>query len=120
MTLQIDYPFHIAGDGRTATTDEDDHIRDLIEQVLFTMPGERVNRPTFGSELSRMVFAPNSAAAAPAVQLAIQGALLQWLGDLIIVDAVEVQSVDSSLTVIVRYLVRRNQQRQIVELTRGA
>jgi uncharacterized protein len=120
MTLLIDYPFRIAGDGRTAAASEDDHIRDLIEQVLFTMPGERVNRPTFGSDLSRMVFAPNSTAAAPALQLAIQGALLQWLGDLIVVDSVEVQAVDSSLTVIVRYLVRRNQQRQIVELTRGA
>jgi phage baseplate assembly protein W len=121
MTLQIDYPYHVAGDGRTATTTtEDEHIRDLIEEVLFTMPGERVNRPTFGSDLSRMVFAPNSAAAVPALQLAIQGSLLQWLGELIIVDAVEVVSVDSTLTVTVRYLVRRNQQRQIVELTRGA
>ena len=57
-------------------------------------------------------------ATAPALQLAIQAALLQWLGDRIVVDAVEVDSVDSTLTVKVRYLVRRNQQRQIVELTR--
>jgi uncharacterized protein len=118
MTMQIDYPYAVAGDGRTAATSEDEHIRDMIEQLLFTMPGERVNRPTFGSEISRMIFAPNSVAAAPALQLAIQGALLQWLGDRIVVDAVEVASVDSTLAVTVRYLVRRNQQRQIVELTR--
>ena len=120
MTIQIDYPFSIAGSGRTALATEDDHIRDLVEQVLFTMPGERVNRPTFGSDLSKMVFAPNSSAAAAAVQLAVQGALLQWLGDRIIVDAVEVDNVDSTLTVTVRYLVRRTQQTQIVEITRHA
>jgi len=120
MTIQIDYPFRIGGNGRTAVTDEDEHIRDLIEQVLFTMPGERVNRPTFGSDVSKMLFAPNSAAAAPALQLAVQGALLQWLGDRIIVNAVEVESVDSTLTVTVRYQVRSTQETQVVELTRRA
>jgi len=120
MTIQIDYPFRIAGNGRTAVTDDDEHIRDLIEQVLFTMPGERPNRPTFGSDLSRMVFAPNSSAAAPALQLAVQGALLQWLGELIIVNSVDIDVVDSSVTVTVRYTVRTTQETQVVELTRRA
>ena len=119
MPVQIDYPFAIGGDGRTAVTSEEEHIRDLIEQVLFTMPGERVNRPTFGSEVSKLVFAPNSQAAAPAIQLAVQGALLQWLGELVLVEAVDVESVDSTLTVTVRYVIRSTQERRVTELSRG-
>jgi phage baseplate assembly protein W len=120
MTIQIDYPFGIAGNGRTATAGDDDHIRDLIEQVLFTAPGERVNRPTFGSDVNKLVFAPNSQAAAPAIQLAVQGALLLWLGDRIVVDSVEITSVEATLSVTVRYIVRATQQQQVVELTRHA
>jgi len=120
MTVEIDFPFRVGGNGRTAVTDEDEHIRDLIEQVLFTMPGERVNRPTFGSDVSRMLFAPNNAAAAPAIQLAVQGALLQWLGERIIVNSVLVDVNDSTLTVTVRYLVRSTQETSTVELTRRA
>ena|SRR4051812_1216006 len=119
MTVQIDYPFRIGSDGRTALTTDEEHIRDLIEQVLFTMPGERVNRPTFGSGVNRLVFAPNSAAAAPALQLAIQGALLQWLGELIQVDSVDVVAVDSSLTVTVRYIIRETQQPRVAEVVRS-
>src|SRR5262249_31395217 len=98
----------------------EDHIRDLIEEVLFTMPGERPNRPTFGSDLSKMVFAPNSPAAAPAIQLAVQGALLQWLGELIVVSSVEVEVIESQLAVTVRYAVRATQETQVVQLVRHA
>jgi phage baseplate assembly protein W len=111
--MQIDYPYHIARNGRTAETDEDDHIRDMIEQVLFTSPGERVNRPTFGCGLMQMVFAPTSPEVATATQFIVQSALQQWLGTVIQVDAVEVQSQDSTLTVKVVYAVRGStQQRQ--------
>ena len=84
----IDFPFHFDTRGRTAQTDDDDHIRDLIDQVLFTAPGERVNRPTFGSGLMQLVFAPNSDELAATTQFLVQGALQQWLGDLIVVEAV--------------------------------
>lgn len=115
--MQIDYPFHIDGRGRTAATDPDDHIRDLIEQVLFTAPGERVNRPTFGCGLRQLVFAPNSDELAIATQFLVQGALQQWLADLIQVQTVTVSSEDSSLTVTVRYIMRRNQQLQIAQFS---
>jgi phage baseplate assembly protein W len=116
--MQIDYPYHIDGRGRTATTDQDDHIRDLIEQVLFTAPGERVNRPDFGSGLMQLVFAPNSDELATATQFMVQGALQQWLGDLIQVEAVEVESEGATLQVTVQYVVRRNQQRQTAQFSR--
>jgi len=110
---QVDFPFHIDGRGRTATTTDDDHIRDLIEQVLFTAPGERVNRPTFGSGLLRLVFAPNSDALAAATQLTVQGNLQQWLGDLIQVVEVQVDDVDAELRVVVRYTVRATQEQRV-------
>jgi phage baseplate assembly protein W len=116
--MQIDYPFHFDGRGRTAEATEDKHIRDLIEQVLFTSPGERVNRPTFGSGLLKLVFAPNSDALASATQLTVQGALQQWLGDLIRVEAVKVESDDSTIRVSVQYVIQRIQQRQTADFVR--
>jgi phage baseplate assembly protein W len=115
--MQIDYPWHIDSRRRTAAASEEDHLRDLIEQVLFTSPGERVNRPTFGSGLMQLVFAPSSDELATATQFLVQGALQQWLGDLIQIEDVQVSSEDSSLRVTVNYVVRRNQQRQIAQFS---
>jgi hypothetical protein len=117
--MQIDYPFHVDSRGRTAITDYDEHIRDLIEQVLFTAPGERVNRPTFGSGLMQLVFAPNSDELATATQFLVQGALQQWLGALIQVEAVQIESEESTLRVAVQYVVLRNQQRKLAQFLRG-
>src|SRR5256885_6636001 len=116
---QLDYPYHFDGRGRTAVSDADAHIRDLIEQVLFTAPGERVNRPDFGSGLMQLVFAPNSNELAAATQFLVQGALQQWLGDLIEINGVQVESSDSSLLVEIQYTVRRTQQQQVARFTRG-
>jgi len=116
----VDYPFRIDSRGRTAATSEEEHIRDLIEQLLFTAPGERVNRPDFGTGLMQLLFAPNSAELAAATQFLVQGALQQWLGDLIQVEAVEVESQEATLRVTVSYLVRRTQQRATAQFSRGA
>ena len=105
--MNIDYPFHFDDQGRTASTTDDDHIRDMIEQLLFTSPGERVNRPDFGSGLLQMVFAPNSPELAAALQFTLQAALERWLGDVIEVQALEVTSQDATLRVLVQYVVRR-------------
>jgi len=116
--VQIDYPFRFDSSGRTATTGNDEHIRDLIEQVLFTIPGERVNRPTFGTNLMQLVFAPNSPELAATTQFLVQGALQEWLGELIQVEAVQVTSEDATLAVVVQYRIRRTQQRQTATFTR--
>jgi uncharacterized protein len=120
VAAQIDYPLHFDGRGRTADTSDEEHIRDLIEQVLFTAPGERVNQPTFGSGVLQLVFAPNSDALATATQLTVQGALQQWLAELVLVEAVEVSNVDATLEVTVQYVVRRTQSRVVAQFTRGA
>lgn len=116
--MQINYPYYIDGRGWTAQAMDDDHIKQLIEQVLFTAPGERVNQPTFGTGLMQLVFAPNSSELATATGLLVQGALQQWLGDLIQVGKVDVQTTDSSLQVTVQYKVRRNQQSQVANFVR--
>ena len=108
--MNIKFPYQMDNRGRSAATDYDDHIRDMVEQVLFTAPGERVNRPTFGSGLMQLVFQPNSDELATTTQFLVQGALQQWLGDLIEVNEVEVESYDSTLQVSIKYTIRRSQQ----------
>jgi len=117
--MNLDYPFNFDQLGRTAETDDDAHIRDLIEQVIFTSPGERVNRPDFGSGVMQLVFAPNSEELAATTQFLIQGALQQLLGDLIEVEAAQVESQDATLRVTIQYVVRRNGQRQVAQFARG-
>ncbi len=113
--MNIDFPFHFDSRGRTATTDEDDHIRDMIEQFLFTNAGERVNRPDFGSGLLQLIFAPNSPEVASTLQFTIQAGLQHWLGDVIEVRKLEVASEEATIRVELRYLVRRT--REIRETT---
>lgn len=105
--MNIDFPFHFDSRGRTATTDDNDHIRDMIEQFLFTNAGERVNRPDFGSGLQQLIFAPNSPELASTLQFTMQAGLQQWLGDLIEVQELNVTSEDSTLSLEIKYLVRR-------------
>ena len=116
--MNIDFPYIFDHRGRTAENDYENHIRDMIEQVLFTSPGERVNRPSFGSGLLQLVFAPNSEELAGTTQFLVQGALQEWLGDLIQVESVQVESVESTLQVTVQYIIRRNQTRQTASFDR--
>jgi phage baseplate assembly protein W len=118
VAMQIDFPYQIDRQGHTASTGDEAHIRDMLEQVIFTMPGERVNRPTFGSGVMQLVFEPNSEELATAVQFLIQGSLQQWLGELIVVEAVQVTSQESTIEVLVQYLLRRTQQRRIERFSR--
>ena len=117
--MQIAYPFQIDGRGRTAETTYDEHIRQLIEELLFTMPGERVNRPSFGTNLRQLVFAGISDELTTATEFMMRGALQQWLGDLIEVEAIQVEHYENTLRVTVQYLIRRNQKRRVAEFKRG-
>jgi len=116
--MQIDYPYRFDGRGRTAATTDSDHLRDLIEQVLFTLPGERVNRPDFGSGLLQLMFAPLSDELASATQFLVQGALQQWLGDRIAVEQVRVTRDDAVMHVLVQFVVQRTGERRIEQFER--
>ncbi|MBL8037466.1 GPW/gp25 family protein [Nitrospira sp. CMX1] len=118
--MNIDYPFHFDRMRRTATTGEADHIRDMIEEFLFTNPGERVNRPDFGSGLLQMVFAPNNSELAAALQFTVQAGLQRWLGDLIAVERLDVTSNDQEgrLIIMIHYVVRRTNERRTAHFIR--
>lgn len=110
--MQIDFPYHFDARGATAATGTADHIRDLIEQLLFTAPGERINRPDFGCGLLQLVFAPNSPELAAVVQHTTQAALAQWLGDLVEVHSLEVEAREALLRVELDYVVRASGERR--------
>ena len=112
MADYLDFPFDFDGAGRSARTTPDDHVRDMIYQLLFTNPGERVDLPDFGCGLLQMVFRANSEALAAATQLLVQGALQQWLGDVIAVQQLEVSSQDERLTIDLVYI-RRDSGQQV-------
>lgn len=114
------FPFRIDARGRTAASDRDRHVRDLIEQLVFTSPGERVNRPDFGSGILQLVFAGSDPALAAALETALHATLDQWLGDIIEVSAVEVQAADATLTVEIAYLLRDTGEARVARFRRAA
>jgi len=115
---EVGYPYYIDNSGRTATAERDNHIRQLIEQVLFTVPGERVNRPDFGVNIRQFIFAGDSNETAAAAQFLVQSELERWLGEIIDIEAVVVESKEATLNVTVRFTVRADQQRQTAQFTR--
>lgn len=100
--MNVNYPYQFDGRGRTMDP-LGDYLRQLVEQVLFTSPGERVNLPDFGSGLLQLPFAPNSPQLAAATQFAVQGSLQKWLNSYIKVEAVTVVAQEAVLTVTVTY-----------------
>jgi hypothetical protein len=117
--MNVDFPYRVDGRGRTADTGADDHLRDLIEQVLFTAPGERVMRPEFGSGLLGLVFEPGGPELVATTQHLVQGALQFELGHLIGVDSVEVSQDEGTFTVSVSYVALRTQERASASFSRS-
>jgi phage baseplate assembly protein W len=101
--MNANFPYQFDSRGRTKEASAGDYVRQLVEQVLFTSPGERVNLPDFGSGLLQLPFAPNSPELAAATQFAVQGALQKWLSGFINVQSVEATADDAVLTVRVSY-----------------
>src|SRR5580700_7879893 len=118
--MNVAFPYSFDATGHTATTDPLTHIGEMIEQILFTSPGERVNRPTFGSGTAQLVFAPNNDVLAAAQQQAVQAGLQNWLGDVIRVQSVTVTAQDATLQVTVAYTVLQSQQQQTQQFVYGA
>jgi uncharacterized protein len=119
--MDLAFPYGFDGTGHTAqAASPAAHIADMIEQILFTAPGERVSRPTFGSGTAQLVFEPASAVLAAAEQEAIQAGLQQWLPDLIRVQSVAVTADESTLQVTVSYTVLAAQQQLTQQFIYGA
>jgi phage baseplate assembly protein W len=116
--MNIEFPFQLDSRGRTASATDNDHILQMIEQLIFTNPGERVNLPDFGTGIMQLVFAPNSPELAATVQFTLQAAIQSWLGDLIDIQNLDVEASDSSLTVDLQYVIRQTNQPQTATLSR--
>jgi phage baseplate assembly protein W len=102
--MYLNFPYQFDGRGRTAEAASlNDYVQQLVETVLFTSPGNRVNLPDFGSGLLQLPFAPNSVEMAAATQFAVQGALQKWLSGYVRVLSVEAAVADAVLTVTVTY-----------------
>src|SRR5215475_2344062 len=101
--MNLNFPYRFDGRGRTQEATYEDHVRQLVEQVLFTSPGERVNLPDFGSGLLQLPFAPNSTELAAATQFSVQSALQKWLSGYVKVQSVTASADDAQLSVTVEY-----------------
>jgi phage baseplate assembly protein W len=115
----LDFPYAVGGSGTPKTTTADDHLRDLIVQVLFTSPGERVNLPEFGVGVQRLVFAPDSEALRTSAQFLIATSLQRWLGDRIELEQVSVTSdagAEHVAVIDIAYAVRATRERQRVQV----
>jgi len=104
--FRLAFPYGFDRNARTAAASEEAHVRQLIEQLLFTTHGERVMRPDLGSGVAQLVFAPNALELAGATQMLIQGALQRFLGEIITVLRVAVEAIDSTLLITVQYALR--------------
>jgi phage baseplate assembly protein W len=114
------FPYQIDGQGRTQAASASDHVRQLVEQVLFTSPGERVNLPDFGSGLLQLPFAPNSAEMAAATQFSVQAALQKWLSGFVTVKSVVATADDATLNVTVTYALLNTDVTQVQTFVYGA
>lgn len=114
----IHYPTAVdPGFGRLVT--EEDyfrHVEQLMMQLLLTNPGERINRPDFGCGVRRMVFSPNSAAAATLAQVTVMQALEKWLSSVVKTEKVEVQAIDEKMIITIRYIVKARQERRYLNV----
>ena len=119
MDRDLDFPLRIDAHGRSARTGEQDHVRDLVHQVLFTAPGERVMRPDFGCGLRTLVFMPNSDALATATQTLVKSSLQRWLEGRIQVESVEVRAEGERLHVEVAYVALLTGERHVDRFVEG-
>lgn len=112
------FPLATNDAGGITASGGDEAIRGKIIQVLFTAPGERVNQPEFGCGLLNLVFEPNSDVLAVATQFSIRQALTRWIGDVIVVDSVQViePRTDDAVIVEVAYTKKQDLSTQAVRI----
>lgn len=112
MSSYLSFPFHFTPAGAVAAVDIEAHLRQRIEQVLFTSPGERVMLPEFGCGARNLVFQGNNDALAAATEFTIARALQSTLGADVMVNAVNVFAREETLQVEVVYTKTRDLERE--------
>lgn len=115
-TTTFGFPFAINKAGTVSASGGDEAIRGKIIQVLFTAPGERVNMPEFGCGLFNLVFEGNNTVLAAAMEFTIGQALARWLDKEIMVEGIEVQSQEETITVEVSYTRKLDLSKETVRI----
>lgn len=118
MSAHWSFPFRVDARGRSAVVDHDTHARELVEQVLFTAPGERVVRPEFGAGVHQLLFAPAGDTIAAATEASVRSALQRWVGDVVEVADVAVEHAGSRVQITVRYRVLATDRTEEAAFTR--
>ena len=115
-SVTLGFPFAVDGVGRVTASGGNDTIRAKIIQLLFTAPGERVNKPDFGCGLFNLAFEPNDVVLAAAVEFTIGQALSKWLRRDIVVDGVTVRAEGEQAIVEITYRTTHDLARQAVNI----
>jgi uncharacterized protein len=110
------FPFAVPAGGRIVASGGSEAVRAKIIQVLFTAPGERVNKPDFGCGVFNLVFDPNNLVLAAALEFTIGQALSRWLRNDIAVHAVNVASEEEQILIEVVYTTKQDLARQAVRI----
>ena len=117
---RINFPYSIDNSGLTSkSTDHSQYVKQLIEQVLFTAQGERVNRPEFGTGLNLLIFEPNSIPLSSTSQTLIQSSLQHWLGGIVTIQSVSVTNDDSKLHISIKYILNKTQESMVADFVKG-
>ncbi len=110
------FPFSVNKAGSINASGGDDAIRGQIIQVLFTTPGERVNLPEFGCGLFNLVFEGNNTVLAAAMEFTIGQALARWMNEEIMVEGIEVESRDETISIEIAYTQKQNLKKEAVRI----
>ncbi len=111
MSRNLTFPFQIGALGVPRTTVPPDVIREQLIQLLFTLPGERVNRPSFGCGVQRLVFEGVSPEVVAATEYVVESAIQEHLRSLIDLERVRVTADEALLLIHVRFVVRASGER---------
>lgn len=107
--IEVGFPFQLDRRGRVVDPDYEQHVREMVELVLFTAPGERVHRPDFGCGLLDRLFDRNDVEQSAMINVMVQAALQKWLGKIIKVQKVEVVPMDGRLGINLEYQIRESE-----------
>lgn len=106
MRSQLAFPFRVGAARVPTPISPELGVREALEQLLFTLPGERLNRPDFGCGIQRLVFSGAAPEAAAAAEYAIGVAVRRYLGEQVRFEAVRVTAIGETLTIDLLYTVR--------------
>ena len=111
------FPPRLDARGRIELAHQEQDVEEAVRIILLTNKGERPMRPEFGSELSRLQFAPNDGATAGLARRYVQEALARWEPRIEVteVTAGPDRADPARLNIDIRYLLRAtNSERNLV------